>query len=256
MNANPRPLDGRVAIVTGSSRRIGRATVEALAAAGVAVVVNGVKAKDEAEAVAAGINASGGRAIAMLADVSKPEQAEALVNAAVSAFGGLDILVNNAAVRRRTLLADITYEDWRQVTSIILDGAFLCAKAAAPHLGKSGHGRIINIGGWANFHGAGGHAHVLAAKSGLVGLTKGLAHELGPAGVTVNLLSPGLVETPDDDPKRTAERRANFSMERIPLRRVGAPDDIARAVVALAGDDLAYMTGAVVHVNGGLYMSG
>jgi len=95
---------------------------------------------------------------------------------------------------------------------------------------------------------------VLAAKSGLVGLTKALAHELGPSGVTVNLLSPGLIETAEDDPKRVAERRVNFALERIPLRRVGAPDDISQAVVALAGDALAYMTGAIIHVNGGLYM--
>jgi 3-oxoacyl-[acyl-carrier protein] reductase len=251
-----KPLDGRVAIVTGSSRRIGRATAEALAHAGAAVVVSGVKSGDAANSVADGIVKAGGKAVAMLADVSKPEQAAALVRKAIDSFGRLDILVNNAAIRRRMPLADITPDEWRSVVSIILDGAFFCAQAAAPHLAKGGHGRIVNIGGWANFHGAGGHAHVLAAKSGLVGLTKGLAHELGPSGVTVNLLSPGLIETPDDDPKRTAERRQNFSMERIPLRRVGAPDDIARAVVSLAGDDMAYMTGAVIHVNGGLYMSG
>jgi 3-oxoacyl-[acyl-carrier protein] reductase len=190
-----------------------------------------------------------------MADVSQPEQAAALVRDAVAAFGRLDILVNNAAVRRRVPLAELTYAEWRSVTAIILDGAFLCAKEAAPHLIASGHGRIINIGGWANFAGAAQHAHVLAAKSGLVGLTKALAHELGPMGVTVNLLSPGLVETTDDDPKRAAERRVNFSLERIPLRRVGAPDDIAQAVVALAGDALGYMTGGTVHVNGGLYMT-
>jgi 3-oxoacyl-[acyl-carrier protein] reductase len=169
-------------------------------------------------------------------------------------FGRLDILVNNAAVRRRVPLAEITHAEWRTVTGIILDGAFFCAQAAAPHLIQSGHGRIINIGGWANFAGAAQHVHVLAAKSGLVGLTKALAHELGPSGVTVNLLSPGLVETAEDDPKRVAERRVNFSLDRIPLRRIGAPDDISQAVVSLAGDAMAYVTGAVIHVNGGLYM--
>ena len=255
MPLSPKPLDGRVAIVTGSSRRIGRATALALADAGAALVINAGKGKLEAQAVADEITATGGQAIAILADVSQPERAAALVRGAIDKFGRLDILINNAAVRRRVPLAEITYAEWRTVTGIILDGAFFCAQAAAPHLMQSGHGRIINIGGWANFAGAAQHAHVLAAKSGLVGLTKALAHELGPSGVTVNLLSPGLIETAEDDPKRVAERRVNFSLERIPLRRVGAPDDISQAVVALAGDALAYMTGAIIHVNGGLYMS-
>ena len=255
MHLSQKPLDGRVAIVTGSSRRIGRATALALADAGAALVINAGKGKLEAQAVADEITASGGQAIAILADVSQPEQAAALVQGAVDKFGRLDILINNAAVRRRVPLAEITYAEWRTVTGIILDGAFFCAQAAAPHLIQSGHGRIINIGGWASFAGAAQHAHVLAAKSGLVGLTKALAHELGPSGVTVNLLSPGLIETAEDDPKRVTERRVNFSLERIPLRRVGAPDDISQAVVALAGDVLAYMTGAIIHVNGGLYMS-
>jgi 3-oxoacyl-[acyl-carrier protein] reductase len=255
MPLSQKPLDGRVAIVTGSSRRIGRATALALADAGAALVINASKRKLEAQAVADEITAGGGLAIAILADVSQPDQAAALVQGAVDAFGRLDILINNAAVRRRVPLAEITHAEWRTVTGIILDGAFFCAQAAAPHLVQSGHGRIINIGGWANFAGAAQHAHVLAAKSGLVGLTKALAHELGPSGVTVNLLSPGLIETAEDDPKRVAERRVNFSLERIPLRRVGAPDDISQAVVALAGDALAYMTGAIIHVNGGLYMS-
>jgi 3-oxoacyl-[acyl-carrier protein] reductase len=254
MPLSQKPLDGRVAIVTGSSRRIGRETALALADAGAALVINASKGKLEAQAVADEITAGGGHAIAILADVSQPDQAAALVQGAVDKFGRLDILINNAAVRRRVPLAEITYAEWRTVTGIILDGAFFCAQAAAPHLTQSGHGRIINVGGWANFAGAAQHAHVLAAKSGLVGLTKALAHELGPSGVTVNLLSPGLVETAEDDPKRVAERRVNFALERIPLRRVGAPDDISQAVVVLAGDAMAYVTGAIIHVNGGLYM--
>jgi 3-oxoacyl-[acyl-carrier protein] reductase len=254
MPVSPKPLDGRVAIVTGSSRRIGRATALALADAGATLVINASKGKLEAQAVVDEIAAGGGRAVVILADVAQPDQAAALVQGAVDAFGRLDILINNAAVRRRIPLAEITYAEWRTVTGIILDGAFFCAQAAAAHLIQSGHGRIINIGGWANFAGAAQHAHVLAAKSGLVGLTKALAHELGPSGVTVNLLSPGLIETAEDDPKRVAERRVNFSLERIPLRRVGAPDDISQAVVALAGDAMAYVTGAIIHVNGGLYM--
>jgi 3-oxoacyl-[acyl-carrier protein] reductase len=247
-------LAGRVAIVTGSSRRIGRAIAEALARRGAAVMIHGKTAGAAAEAVAAGIRAQGGTAASVLADISTPEGAGYLAECTLAAFGRTDILVNNAAVRRRVPLEELTYSEWRDVTSIILDGAFLCAKAALPALKASGHGRIVNIGGAASFTGSAHHAHVVAAKAGLVGLTRGLAHELGPYGITVNLVSPGLVETPDDDPKRAAERRSNFPLERIPAGRIGTPGDIAEAVATLVGDDFSYMTGQTVHLNGGTYM--
>jgi 3-oxoacyl-[acyl-carrier protein] reductase len=247
-------LAGRVAIVTGSGRRIGREVALALAGEGAAVIINGRTAANDVDAVVETIRGAGGRAAPCLADVSKPPDAAALIQAAIDAFGRLDILINNAAVRRRVPLAEMTFEEWRHITGIILDGAFLCARQAAPHLAKSGHGRIINLGGAGAFQGSTEHAHVNAAKLGLVGLTRALAHELGPRGVTVNMLSPGLIETPDDDPVRAAERRANFRVDAIPLGRTGTPPDIARAAVALAGDAFGYMTGQVIHVNGGLFM--
>jgi 3-oxoacyl-[acyl-carrier protein] reductase len=247
-------LSGRVAIVTGSSRRIGQAIAEALARRGAAVMIHGKTSAAAVEAVAAGIRAQGGTAASVLADVSTPEGAGYLAECTLAAFGRTDILVNNAAVRRRVPLEDLTYGEWREVTSIILDGAFLCAKATLPALKAGGHGRIVNIGGAASFTGSAHHAHVVAAKAGLVGLTRGLAHELGPYGITVNLVSPGLIETPNDDPKRAAERRSSFSLDRIPAGRIGTPGDVAEAVATLVGDEFSYMTGQTVHLNGGMYM--
>ena len=248
------PLLGRTAIVTGSGRRIGRVIALRLAEAGAAVVVNARSNAAEANAVVAEIERGGGRAVACLADVSQSADAARLVETAVDAFGRLDILVNNAAVRARRELGDITDEEWRSVVGIILDGSFYLARAAAPHLKQGGKGRIINIGGATAFTGAHAHAHVVAAKAGLSGLTRALAVELGHDGITVNMVSPGLVETPQDDPKRAAERRQHYQMERIPLGRPASPDDIAAAVVTVAGDDMAYLTGQTVHMNGGFFM--
>lgn len=249
------PLSGRVAIVTGSGRRIGREIAEALARAGAAVVVNARGNKAEADAVVASIEKAGGRAIAVLADVSKREDAERLVATAVERLGRLDILVNNAAVRARREVGEITDAEWRQVLGVILDGSFFLTRAAVPHLEKSGKGRIINIGGATAFTGADAHAHVVAAKAGLSGLTRALAVELGPKGITVNMVSPGLVEAPGDDPQRAAERRAHYQMDRIALGRPAAPADIGSAVVVVAGDALGYLTGQTVHMNGGFYMA-
>jgi 3-oxoacyl-[acyl-carrier protein] reductase len=248
-------LAGRAALVTGSSRRIGRAIAEALAAEGAMVMIHGRQARDEAEAVASGIRAKGGIAAVAIADVSVPEEARRLVAETLAAFGRLDILVNNAAVRRRAPIAGMDYAEWRDVVSIILDGAFLCTTAALVALKASGHGRVINIGGASAFTGARDHAHVIAAKAGLGGLTRALAYDLGADGVTVNMVSPGLIETPDDDAKRAGERRVRFSPESIPVGHTGIPGDVARAVLALAGDDFTYMTGQTVHVNGGIFMS-
>ena len=254
MTEAPR-LAGRVAIVTGSGRRIGRTIAVELAKAGAAVVVNARSNATEADAVVAEIERAGGRAAACLADVSKPEDAARLVATAVERFGRLDIVVNNAAIRARRALADITDAEWRQVVGVILDGPFYLARAAAPHLAKHGKGRIINIGGATAFTGADAHAHVVAAKAGLSGMTRALAVELGRHGITVNMVSPGLVETSADDPKRAAERRHHYQMDRIPMGRPAAPEDIAAAVVSVASDDMAYLTGQTVHMNGGFYMS-
>lgn len=248
-------LAGRVAIVTGSGRRIGREIAKGLARAGAAVVINARSNKAEADEAVADIEREGGRAIAVLADVSKREDADRLVATAVDKLGRLDILVNNAAIRARREIGEISDAEWRQVIGVVLDGSFFLTRAAVPHLAKWGVGRIINIGGATAFTGADAHAHVVAAKAGLSGLTRALAVELGPKGITVNMVSPGLVEAAGDDPKRAAERRAHYQMDRIALGRPAAPVDIASAVVAVAGDGLGYLTGQTVHMNGGFYMA-
>jgi 3-oxoacyl-[acyl-carrier protein] reductase len=249
-----RVLAGRVALVTGSSRRIGREIVLALARAGANVVVHGRANRQAAEAVKAEAEVLGVKATTALCDVSDRASVGRTIDAIVADHGGLDILVNNAAVRKRAELAAITSAEWREVLGIILDGAFHCAQAAAPHLARGGHGRIINIGGESAWTGARDHAHVIAAKAGLQGLTRALAADLAPQQVTVNMISPGFIETKEDDPKRTAERRQHYSMDRIPLGHPGGPDDIAAIVVAIASDSFKYVTGQTVRANGGFFM--
>lgn len=253
-SAASRPLAGRVALVTGSSRRIGRKIALALAEAGADIAVHARANREEAEATSAEIRALGVNAAVVLGDVSVPADVEKLVADAVAALGRLDILVNNASVRGKSNLEITSYEDWRRILGITLDGAFLCAKAARPHLLASGSGRIISIGGASAFMGTPNHMHVMAAKSGLVGLTKALAHDLGPYGVTANIVSPGLIEDEGDDPAHAAFRRTLYQVDKMPARRPGRPEEIADAVVAVALPSFGYVTGQVIHVNGGVYM--
>jgi 3-oxoacyl-[acyl-carrier protein] reductase len=247
-------MAGRVALVTGSARRIGRAIALELARRGADVLVHARTDQAGADAVAAEVRALGRRAAVCLADVSQPEDADRLVAAALQAFGRLDILVNNAAIRRPVAFADLDYAEWRAITSVVLDGAFLCCRAAAPHLKAGGHGRIVNIGGVTSHIGSRGRAHVVAAKAGIVGLTKALAMDLGPDGITVNCLAPGLVEAPGDDTESTQFRRAHTPLDKIPLGRTGTPQDVALAIATLCGDDLAYLTGQTIHLNGGIFL--
>ena len=250
-----RNLAGRVALVTGSSRRIGREIVLTLARAGASVIVHGRSNRDAAEAVRREAEALGVKASVALCDVSDQDNVRRMIDAAIGAHGRLDILVNNAAVRRRRALGDITLAEWREVVGIILDGAFCCAQAAAPHLAQGGVGRIVNIGGDSAFTGARDHAHVIASKAGLQGLTRALAADLARHKVTVNMISPGYIEASEDDPKRTAERRQHYAIDRIPLGHPGAPGNIAEVVTALAGDGFGYVTGQTLHVNGGFLMT-
>lgn len=247
-------LSGRVALVTGSAKRIGRAIALELARRGAAVVVNAKIDQAGADSAAEQIRSLGGRAAVCLADVSDPEDSKRPVAAAIETFGRLDILVNCAAVRRPVAFADLDYAEWRAIMSVVLDGAFLCCHAAAPHLRDSGHGRIVNIGGVTSHIGARGRAHVVAAKAGLVGLTKALALDLGPDNITVNCLAPGLVEAEGDDAVSTQFRRSHMPINKIPLGRTGSPQDVALAVATLCGDDLAYLTGQTIHLNGGVFL--
>src|SRR5882672_5700635 len=189
-------LSGRVAIVTGAGRNIGRGIALALADGGAAVVVNARSNMQEAQAVVGEIERAGGKALAVTADVADPAAVQRMADAAAQKFGRIDILVNNAAVRAEQAFEGMTLAQWRAVTSIILDGAFNCVQACLPHLKKSGAGVIINIGGLSAHTGAARRPHVVTAKAGLIGLTRALAHELAPDKIRVNTITPGVMATP------------------------------------------------------------
>lgn len=243
-------LSGLVAIVTGSARNIGRAIALELAAAGAAVTVNARQSRREAEAVVSEIGGSGGRAALTLADVSSQEGAAALVAATIEHFGRLDILVNNASIRRETDFAQLDYREWREVLAVTLDGAFLCTHAALPHLIASGGGTVVNIGGLSAHTGSARRAHVVAAKAGLVGLTRALAHDLAPHAITVNCVAPGLIDTVRDHGSAPAHHVVHAPL----TGRRGRPEDVAAIVRFLCGPDARYLTGQTIHVNGGTFM--
>ncbi len=247
-------LDGRVAIVTGSARNIGRAIAIDLARAGAAVVVNARSSAAEAEAVAAEIRKAGGKATVKLADVTDPAAVTGLVASAVETFGRLDILVNNAGVRKETAFADLGYAEWKQITGIILDAAYLCAHEALPHLMTSGHGAIVNLGGLSAHTGSARRAHVIAAKMGVVGLTRGLAHDLAPHGITVNCVAPGLIDTLRQA-SSTGGVPAHHAGHMPLVGRRGSPEEIAALVRFLSGPQARYITGQTIHANGGLFFA-
>jgi len=244
-----RELEGRVALVTGGARNIGRAICLALADGGATVVVNARTSLDAAQAVVAEIEQAGGKALAHLADVAEEAPVEAMLAEVRKRFGRLDILVNNAAVRDVTKIDDIDLATWRYVTGVILDGAFICTKAALPLLRASDAAAIVNIGGMSGHTGAAGRPHVVAAKLGLVGLTRALAHDLGPSGITVNCVVPGYIDT-----QRGASSGPPREQHAGVLGKRGKPEDVANMVRMLCGPDARYLTGQEWHVNGGAYM--
>jgi 3-oxoacyl-[acyl-carrier protein] reductase len=244
-------LAGRVAIVTGAGRNIGRAIALALADAGAGVVVNGRQNRAAADGVVREIEARGGAALAAMADVADEAAVERMAAAAAGRFGRIDIIVNNAAGRPERRLEELTLADWKGVLATILDGAFLTVKAALPLLKASGAGAVINIGGVSGHVGARHRAHVVTAKAGLIGLTKALAHELAEHNVTANCVVPGLIATARD-PK--AQLPHHHSVSRTLTGRLGLPEEIAAAVRFLAGPQARYITGQTLHVNGGVYL--
>jgi 3-oxoacyl-[acyl-carrier protein] reductase len=245
-------LNGKVAIVTGSGRNIGRAIALQLAQAGAAVIVNARSNRSEVDALVLEIRAAGGGALGVIGDVADPEQGKALADAALSQFGRLDILVNNAALRREKSFAEMSYAEWREILDVTLDGAFHCTKACLPALRKSGAGAIVNIGGLSAHTGAANRAHVVTAKAGIVGFTRALAHDLAADGITVNCVVPGLIGTtrPRDKPEP-----AHHSTHQTITGERGRPEDVAAAVRFLCGPGARYINGQAIHANGGAYLS-
>ena len=235
-------LQGRVALVTGAARNIGRAIALDLAAAGASVVVNAKTSRDEIEALAAQLDG-----LAVLADVTDETAVARMVEQTIARYGRLDILVNNAALRAVEPVEEISFERWREVTGVILDGAWICARACLPYLTQSDLGSIVNIGGMSAHTGAAGRPHVVAAKAALVGLTRALAHDLAAKGVTVNCVVPGLIETKRSSP--SAHHRESA------LGRRGTPEEVAGAVRFLAGPGARYITGQTLHLNGGAFLA-
>ncbi len=248
---NSKPLAGKVAIITGAGRNIGRAIALMLAGEGASIVVNARSNKDEADEVVATIAAAGGKAVAVLGDVAAPATADHLANEAIKHFGRIDILVNNAAIRRESTLEELTLAAWREVMASTIDASFLGAKAVAAHMKRAGGGSIINIGGLSAHTGAKGRAHVITAKAGMIGLTRALAADLAADGITVNCVVPGLIDTSRD---AAVALPSHHQVSRTLVGRLGKPEEIAGAVAYLAGPAGRYVTGQTLHVNGGAYL--
>ena len=247
-----RELEGKVAVVTGAGRNIGRAIAMSLAEGGASVLVNARSNRAEAEAVAREIEAAGGKAIVHIGDVADAKSVQAMVDAAVRQCGRIDILINNAALRREKSFVEMDYAEWREILDVTLDGAFHCTKACLPALQKSGQGTIVNIGGLSAHTGAKNRAHVVTAKAGIVGLTRALANDLAADGITVNCVVPGLIGTPR--PKDKPQPAHHLTHNTITGAR-GKPEDVAAMVRFLCSPAARYVTGQAIHANGGAFMS-
>jgi 3-oxoacyl-[acyl-carrier protein] reductase len=244
-------LSGKVAIVTGAGRNIGRAIALALADGGASVLVNARSNRAEANAVAQEVEAIGGKALVHIGDVADAKAVQAMADAAVKHFGRIDILVNNAALRREKPFDEMNYAEWREILDVTLDGAFHCTKACLPALRQSGTGTIVNIGGLSAHTGARNRAHVVTAKAGIIGFTRALAHDLADDGITVNCVVPGLIGTPR--PKDKPEPAHHLRHQTISGER-GKPEHIAAAVRFLCGPGARYINGQAIHANGGAYL--
>jgi 3-oxoacyl-[acyl-carrier protein] reductase len=250
-------LAGKVAIVTGAGRNIGRAIALALARSGASVLVNARSNRAEADEVVRAIeglgNEAGRAAVAHIGDVADAKAVAAMADAATARFGRIDILVNNAALRREKPFAEMDYAEWREILDVTLDGTFHCTKACLPALRASGAGTIVNIGGLSAHTGARNRAHVITAKAGIVGLTRALANDLAADGITVNCVVPGLIGTPR--PKGQPEPAHHLTHQTVTGER-GTPEDVAAVVRFLCSPAARYITGQAIHANGGAYLSG
>ena len=244
-------LNGKVAIVTGAGRNIGRAIALTLAEGGASIVVNARNNRAEAESVAREIESAGGKAQIHIGDVADANAVQALADTAAQQFGRIDILVNNAALRREKPFVEMDYAAWREILDVTLDGTFHCVKACLPALRQSKAGSIVNIGGLSAHTGAKNRAHVVTAKAGIIGFTRALAHDLADDGITVNCVVPGLIGTPR--PRDTPEPAHHLTHQTISGER-GRPEDVAAMVRFLCGPAARYVNGQAIHANGGAYL--
>ena len=241
-------LSGKVALVTGAGRNIGRAIARSLAAGGASVMINANTSEDAAKETVGLIESAGGRAAYHLADVSNPAAVDSLIADTVARFGRLDFLVNNHTLRARAPFDEMTYEQWREVTSVVLDGAFLCCRAVVPHMKAAGGGAIVNIGGQAAHQGARQGAHLGAGKLGVIGMSKAMALDLAPYNITVNTVVPFVVDTLRPDGELVHQNAST------PLGRLGKMEEVAAMVRMLCGPDVRYITGQSIFMNGGALM--
>ena len=244
----------RVAIVTGSARNIGKAIAINFAKSGIKVVLNGRTISDELLEVHQYIQSNGGDSYICEADISSESGAKKLIEASVEHFGQIDILVNNAALRRHSSFADLDYSAWKEVIQTILDGAYLCSHAALPYLMKSESSSIVFMGGMSAHTGSKDRAHVVTAKMGLVGLTKALAHDLSEFGINVNCVVPGLIDTVRGESAGKGTPQHHHKNSTLIGRR-GDVEEIAQLVSFLCSENARYITGQAIHANGGAYLA-
>ncbi len=243
-------LSGKVALITGAAKNIGRATALAFAADGAAVAVNALSSRKDGEEVVKEIRDAGGKAGLFMADITDAAAVQAMVEDVIKQFGRLDILVLNASYRKETPFLEMTFEQWRQPLSISLDGSFHCVKNCLPHLIKAGGGNIVMLGGAGALSGAVGRVNGSVAKHGMVGMTRALAKELAKHNIRVNCVSPGPINT-----ARAADRAKQITpASNVPLGRQGEPDEIAAMVHFLCTAKAGFITGQNMHVNGGILM--
>ena len=246
-------LAGKVAIVTGSSRGIGRAVALKLADRGVSVVINYAGSQAAAAAVVDTVTSAGGKAIALQADVSLAADVERLVARTIESFGRIDILVNNAGIARDNLMLRMSEREWDEVLATNLKGAYLCTKAVLRPMIRQRSGRLIFVSSVVGISGHAGQANYAAAKAGMIALAKTLAREVGSRGITANVVAPGFIET--DMTAGLPEEVKKRGLEQTALGRIGRPEDVAEAVAFLASDAAAYITGQVLNVDGGMVMA-